>query len=150
MTIRLNTQDLKTNVLGYPRIGKDRELKRALESFWAGRSTREELEAVAKELRKENWTLMQEAGIDLIPSNDFSYYDTVLDQTLAVGAIPARYDSLKDDKLNLYFAMAHGYQKDGNDVIAMEMTKWFDTNYHYIVPEFTKDQTFSYFDTKAG
>ncbi|MGN1254441.1 MAG: 5-methyltetrahydropteroyltriglutamate--homocysteine S-methyltransferase [Prevotella sp.] len=149
MTIRLNTQDLKTNVLGYPRIGKDRELKRALESFWAGRSTREELEAVAKELRKENWTLMQEAGIDLIPSNDFSYYDTVLDQTLAVGAIPARYDSLKDDKLNLYFAMAHGYQKDGNDVIAMEMTKWFDTNYHYIVPEFTKDQTFSYFDTKA-
>lgn len=149
MTIRLNTQDLKTNVLDYPRIGKDRELKRALESFWAGRSTREELEAVAKELRKENWTLMQEAGIDLIPSNDFSYYDTVLDQTLAVGAIPARYDSLKDDKLNLYFAMAHGYQKDGNDVIAMEMTKWFDTNYHYIVPEFTKDQTFSYFDTKA-
>lgn len=149
MTIRLNTQDLKTNVLGYPRIGKDRELKRALESFWAGRSTREELDAVAKELRKENWTLMQEAGIDFIPSNDFSYYDTVLDQTLAVGAIPARYDGLKDDKLNLYFAMAHGYQKDGNDVIAMEMTKWFDTNYHYIVPEFTKDQTFTYFDTKA-
>lgn len=149
MTIRLNTQDLKTNVLGYPRIGKDRELKQALESFWAGRSTHEELDAVAKELRKENWTLMREAGIDLIPSNDFSYYDTVLDQTLAVGAIPARYDKLKDDKLNLYFAMAHGYQKDGHDVIAMEMTKWFDTNYHYIVPELTKDQTFTYYDTKA-
>lgn len=149
MTIKLNKKELLSNILGYPRIGKDRELKRALEAYWAGRTTRNELAATARQLRRENWTLMRERGIDLIPSNDFSYYDTVLDQALAVGAIPARYHALRDDKLNLYFAMAHGYQKDGEDVIAMEMTKWFDTNYHYIVPEFTRDQTFSYFDTKA-
>ncbi len=142
-------RDLKTNVLGYPRIGKERELKKALENYWAEKSTRQELLDTARELRKQNWLLMKDAGIDLIPSNDFSLYDQVLDQTLAVGAIPERYQALKGDKLALYFAMAHGCQKDDNDLIAMEMTKWMDTNYHYIVPEFSKDQAFEYFDHKA-
>ncbi len=141
-------KNIKTNVLGYPRIGKKRELKKACEAYWAGKINREELENTAKELRKENWTLLQNAGIDLIPSNDFSYYDTTLDLALSLGAIPARYESLKGDKLRLYFAMAHGEQTEQDDVIAMEMTKWFDTNYHYIVPEFVKDQQFSLFDTK--
>jgi 5-methyltetrahydropteroyltriglutamate--homocysteine methyltransferase len=144
------SKGLKTNVLGFPRIGADRELKKAEEAFWAGKATREELEQTARSIRKNNWLRQKEAGIDLIPSNDFSYYDQVLDQALAVGAIPERYDALKDDKLELYFAMAHGEQKEGKDVIAMEMTKWFDTNYHYIVPEFVKDQQFTLTDTKAA
>ncbi len=142
-------QTIRTNVLGYPRIGKKRELKKACEAYWTGKIGRNELEATAVNLRKENWTLLQDAGIDLIPSNDFSYYDTTLDLALSLGAIPARYESLKDDKLRLYFAMAHGEQNQQDDVIAMEMTKWFDTNYHYIVPEFVKDQQFEVFDTKV-
>ena len=146
--MKQNQQTIRTNVLGYPRIGKQRELKKACEAYWAGKINREQLEATARELRKENWTLLKEAGIDLIPSNDFSYYDQVLDLSLALGAIPARYEKLKGDKLRLYFAMAHGEQNQQDDVIAMEMTKWFDTNYHYIVPEFVTDQQFSLFDTK--
>lgn len=146
--MKQNQQTIRTNVLGYPRIGKQRELKKACEAYWAGKINREQLEATARELRKENWTLLKEAGIDLIPSNDFSYYDQVLDLSLTLGAIPARYEKLKGDKLRLYFAMAHGEQNQQDDVIAMEMTKWFDTNYHYIVPEFVADQQFSLFDTK--
>lgn len=142
-------KNIKTNVLGYPRIGKKRELKKACEAYWAGKINRNELENTARNLRRENWDLLQKAGIDLIPSNDFSYYDTTLDLTLTLGAIPSRYNSLKEDKLRLYFAMAHGEQNEQEDVIAMEMTKWFDTNYHYIVPEFVKDQEFSLFDTKV-
>ncbi len=146
--MKQNQQTIRTNVLGYPRIGKLRELKKACEAYWAGKINREQLEITARELRKENWTLLKEAGIDLIPSNDFSYYDQVLDLSLTVGAIPARYKNLKDDKLRLYFTMAHGEQNQQDDVIAMEMTKWFDTNYHYIVPEFVANQQFSLFDTK--
>lgn len=97
-------KNIKTNVLGYPRIGKKRELKKACEAYWAGKINRDELENTARNLRKENWTLLQKAGIDFIPSNDFSYYDTTLDLTLALGAIPSRYNSLKNDKLRLYFA----------------------------------------------
>lgn len=140
---------LRTNVLGFPRIGGYRELKKACEAFWAGRISEEKLLEEGKNIRKENWERQKAEGIDLIPSNDFSLYDQILDMTLMLGAIPARYLPLKDDKLKLYFAMARGIQKDGRDIIAMEMTKWFDTNYHYIVPEFVKEQTFSLFDTKA-
>lgn len=140
---------LQTNILGYPRVGAKRELKKVVEAYWAGKATAEELQQVARELRRGNWTRLQNEGIDFIPSNDFSYYDTVLDLTLSLGAIPERYESLKHDKLALYFAMARGRQTATEDVIAMEMTKWFDTNYHYTVPEFTADQTFSLFDTKA-
>ena len=138
---------LLTNNLGYPRVGPFRELKKANEAYWAKKISAEELLAAAKEIREANWKTQKDAGIDLIPSNDFSFYDHVLDLSLTVGAIPARYSSLLDKidngySLDLYFAMARGFQQDGIDVTASEMTKWFDTNYHYMVPEFTKDQTF--------
>jgi 5-methyltetrahydropteroyltriglutamate--homocysteine methyltransferase len=141
-----------TNNLGYPRIGSNRELKKACESYWSGKTTIQNLVQVGRDIRKHNWVLQKEEGIDLIPSNDFSFYDQVLDHSLMVGAIPKRYHdvilSAGDNELDLYFAMARGYQKDGLDITAMEMTKWFDTNYHYIVPEFTKDQQFKLFSNK--
>ena len=124
--------------LGFPRIGAQRELKKALESYWKGDSTREALLEVAKTIRAENWKRQQKAGISQIPSGDFAFYDQVLNHTLMFGAIPSRYESLKGgDPLTLYFAMARGMQRDGVDVVACEMTKWFDTNYHYLVPEFS-------------
>lgn len=140
---------MKINILGYPRIGKRRELKKACEVYWADKISREILLCQGKLIREENWVLQKENGIDLIPSNDFSFYDQVLDMSMMVGAIPDRYESLRNNKLELYFAMARGVQKEDKDIIAMEMTKWFDSNYHYIVPEFTREQAFSLFDTKA-
>jgi 5-methyltetrahydropteroyltriglutamate--homocysteine methyltransferase len=135
-----------THNLGYPRIGSHRELKQALEQYWSGTLSLETLLQAGKTLRRDQWLLQKEAGIDLIPCNDFSFYDQVLDMSLTVGAIPKRYEPLQTDpkltELDLYFAMARGYQRDGFDVIAMEMTKWFDTNYHYLVPEFYPHQTF--------
>ncbi|MFV8391588.1 5-methyltetrahydropteroyltriglutamate--homocysteine S-methyltransferase [Flavobacterium sp. LB2P6] len=141
---------MKTNNLGYPRIGSNRELKKACESYWAGKISVDELLTVGATIRKENWQLQANAGIDLIPSNDFSFYDQVLDLSLTLGVIPKRYQELAktNSSIDLYFAMARGSQKDGQDVVAMEMTKWFDTNYHYIVPEFTKDQEFKLFSEK--
>jgi 5-methyltetrahydropteroyltriglutamate--homocysteine methyltransferase len=141
---------MKTNNLGYPRIGSNRELKKACELYWAGKISVDELISAGKEIRIRNWHLQSEAGVDLIPSNDFSFYDQVLDLSVTVGAIPQRYHELAktNSSLDLYFAMARGVQKDGQDVVAMEMTKWFDTNYHYIVPEFTKNQKFELFSEK--
>lgn len=141
---------MKTNNLGYPRIGSNRELKKASELYWAGKISADELIETGKDIRRRNWHLQLEAGVDLIPSNDFSFYDQVLDLTLTVGAIPQRYQEFAktNSAIDLYFAMARGAQKDGQDVVAMEMTKWFDTNYHYIVPEFTKDQKFELFSEK--
>jgi len=133
--------------LGYPRVGSQRELKKASEQFWAGKINRDELQKVARQIRHLNWETQKEAGIDLIPSNDFSLYDQVLDTSLMVGAIPERYHQIIDGKsnneLDLYFAMARGVQRERLDIKAMEMTKWFDTNYHYIVPEFVKGQKFN-------
>ncbi|MDQ6479758.1 5-methyltetrahydropteroyltriglutamate--homocysteine S-methyltransferase [Dyadobacter sp. LHD-138] len=138
--------------LGYPRVGSQRELKKASEQFWAGKITKDELQKVGREIRHRNWQLQKDAGIDLIPSNDFSLYDQVLDTALLVGAIPERYQQLIDGKsnreLDLYFAMARGVQRDGLDIKAMEMTKWFDTNYHYIVPEFVEKQEFNRYSDK--
>lgn len=135
---------MKTNILGYPRIGEKRELKKASEAFWAGKISQEELHNVANSIKIHNWKLQKQAGIDLIPSNDFSFYDQVLDFSFAVNAIPPRFEPIKNlTDLELYFALARGYQKNGIDITAMEMTKWFDTNYHYIVPEFTKNQQFN-------
>ena len=138
--------------LGYPRIGSQRELKKACELYWSGKTTQKNLLQVGRNIRLENWTLQKNAGIGLIPSNDFSFYDQVLDMALAVNAIPARYHDVilnkANTELDLYFAMARGYQKEGLDITAMEMTKWFDTNYHYIVPEFHKGQQFKLFSTK--
>jgi 5-methyltetrahydropteroyltriglutamate--homocysteine methyltransferase len=141
-----------TNNLGYPRIGSNRELKKACEQYWSGKTSQYELLQVGKSIRQQNWQLQKEAGIDLIPSNDFSFYDQVLDMTLTVGAIPNKYYDVilnhNHSELDLYFAMARGFQKEDVDITAMEMTKWFDTNYHYIVPEFRKDQQFNLFSSK--
>ncbi|MBD8388908.1 5-methyltetrahydropteroyltriglutamate--homocysteine S-methyltransferase [Dysgonomonas sp. BGC7] len=139
---------MKTNILGYPRIGSHRELKKACENFWSGKISKEQLLKEGASIRALNWYLQKEYKIDLIPSNDFSFYDQVLDLAMSLGAIPKRYTPLLNNKIELYFAMARGYQKNGCDIIAMEMTKWFDTNYHYIVPEFTKEQQFSLFNNK--
>ncbi len=130
--------------LGFPRIGAHRELKKALESFWKSESSKDALMAVAKNLRADHWGRQKNAGMNVIPCGDFSFYDLVLDHTHMFGAIPARYESLKHgDPLTLYFAMARGHQAGGVDVVAMEMTKWFDTNYHYIVPEFSETTEFA-------
>lgn len=137
---------MQTHILGYPRIGSKRELKKACEQYWSGKILLEELLNTGRNICNQNWNIQKEAGIDLIPCNDFSYYDQVLDMSLVVGAIPTRYHEVvlkkNNSELDLYFAMARGYQKDGLDITAMEMTKWFDTNYHYIVPEFYKNQQF--------
>ena len=143
---------MQTHNLGYPRIGSNRELKKACEQYWSGKILADELLNVGRNLTIKNWKTQQKAGIDLIPCNDFSYYDQVLDMSLTVGAIPKRYNEIalkkSTNELDLYFAMARGYQKDGIDITAMEMTKWFDTNYHYIVPEFYKNQEFKLFSNK--
>ncbi|SMO38560.1 methionine synthase (B12-independent) [Chryseobacterium rhizoplanae] len=137
---------MQTHILGYPRIGSKRELKKACEQYWSGKILLEELLNTGRTICNQNWNIQKEAGIDLIPCNDFSYYDQVLDMSLVVGAIPTRYHEVvlrkNNSELDLYFAMARGYQKEGLDITAMEMTKWFDTNYHYIVPEFYKNQQF--------
>ncbi len=143
---------MKTTNLGYPRIGNKRELKKALENYWSGKEPLSHLTNTAKTIRKNNWLLQQEKGIDIIPSNDFSLYDQVLDMCLTVNAIPERYTALKEKNTTsheLYFAMARGIQNNGIDITAMEMTKWFDTNYHYIVPEFYKNQEFSLTNSKV-
>lgn len=116
-------------VIGFPRIGEQRELKKSLESFWANKCSFEDVQKVASELKKRHWNYQKEAGIDFISSNDFSFYDNMLDTAFMLGAIPQRFTNLKNEEL--YFAMARG----SKDAPAMEMTKWFNTNYHYIVPE---------------
>lgn len=143
---------MQTHNLGYPRIGSHRELKKAEEQYWAGKTAVAELAGIAKNLRLQNWQLQKETGIDLIPCNDFSFYDQMLDTILMTGAIPERFHVLLEEKqlpeIDLYFAMARGYQKGNYDITAMEMTKWFDTNYHYIVPEFVPNQKFSFLSKK--
>lgn len=135
---------LATN-LGFPRIGLQRELKKALESYWKGQSSREALLAVGSQLRERHWMLQQAGGLDHIPSNDFSLYDHVLDLSCMLGCVPERYGWQGGSiDLDLYFAMARGRQ----DLTAMEMSKWFDTNYHYLVPEFAPEQTFKLSSTK--
>jgi 5-methyltetrahydropteroyltriglutamate--homocysteine methyltransferase len=134
---------IKIASIGYPRIGPKRELKVALENFWKSDISEAELQTVAKDLRRKNWQTQKENGVDLISSNDFSFYDQVLDTICLLGAIPKRYKwDGKEVSLKTYFAMARGSQTSELDVPALEMTKWFDTNYHYLVPELSKDQSF--------
>lgn len=144
---------MQTHNLGYPRIGSQRELKKASEQYWSGKIPVQQLLQTGSTIRQQNWQIQKNAGIDLIPCNDFSFYDQVLDTSLMVGAIPGRYQSLLHEKklseIDLLFAMARGYQKDDYDVTAMEMTKWFDTNYHYLVPEFVVNQKFTLYSTKV-
>ncbi len=128
----------RSSNLGFPRIGLRRELKKALESYWKGDGDAAALHASAKELRARHWRLQRDAGIDIIPSNDFSLYDHVLDTAVLLGAIPPRFSGIADPD-RLYFAMARGTDA----APAMEMTKWFDTNYHFIVPELHEGQSFA-------
>ncbi|MDQ7041644.1 MAG: 5-methyltetrahydropteroyltriglutamate--homocysteine S-methyltransferase [Rhodothermus sp.] len=143
--------------LGFPRIGPNRELKWAVEGYWAGRISEDELLATARQLRARHWQWQQEAGLDQIPSNDFSLYDHVLDTIALVGAVPERFGWQGEVvDLTTYFAMARGVQEKDLEahgleragVPPLEMTKWFDTNYHYLVPEFHPEQTFRLATTK--
>ncbi len=132
-----------SHTLGFPPLGAARELKRATEGYWSGKVPRADLLRTGAELRARHWRLQRDAGIDLPPSNDSSFYDRMLDTCALVGAVPPRYEwKGKEVDLDTYFAMARGAQKGSRDVTAMEMTKWFDTNYHYIVPELARDQSF--------
>jgi 5-methyltetrahydropteroyltriglutamate--homocysteine methyltransferase len=139
----------KSAILGFPRVGAFRELKKAVEAYWKNYISKEELLNTAKEIRKNNWLAQKSAGIEIIPSNDFAFYDHILGLIAATGAVPSRFKfEGKEVDLDLYFSMARGSQKNGLDAVAMEMTKWFDTNYHYIVPEFSANQKFKFSCTK--
>jgi len=137
-----------THNLGFPRIGAKRELKFALESYWKGQSTRDELKSLGKELRQRHWNL--QSALDLSPVGDFAFYDQVLDMSFTLGNLPERVNGFHGDQLDNYFRVARGRSAQSNDdhaqccggVAAGEMTKWFDTNYHYIVPEFTAETKF--------
>ncbi len=126
----MTSQPFTATVTGSPRIGPKRELKRATEGYWAGRTSRSELESVAATLRRDMWSGLAGAGLDSVPVNTFSYYDQMLDTAVMLGALPGRTANISDD-LDRYFALARG----NNDIAPLEMTKWFDTNYHYLVPE---------------
>ncbi|MGP3980935.1 5-methyltetrahydropteroyltriglutamate--homocysteine S-methyltransferase [Streptomyces sp. KR80] len=139
MTSKSAAAAARATVYGYPRQGQNRELKKAVEGYWKGRVSAAELRQTASELRATTWRRLADAGIDEVPTGDFSYYDHVLDTTMMVGAIPARHRAeVEADALDGYFAMARGTQ----DVTPLEMTKWFDTNYHYLVPELGPDTIF--------
>ncbi|AJE43795.1 5-methyltetrahydropteroyltriglutamate--homocysteine S-methyltransferase [Streptomyces nodosus] len=140
MTIKSADAAARATVYGYPRQGPDRELKKAIEGYWKGRVTADALKATAAGLRTDNWRQLAEAGLHEVPTGDFSYYDHVLDTTVMVGAIPERHRAaVEADALDGYFAMARGTQ----EVAPLEMTKWFDTNYHYLVPELGPDTVFT-------
>ena len=126
---------MKTSVVGFPRIGRLRELKFACEKYFRSELPAAQLDQTARELRLAHWTMQRDAGIDMIPSNDFSFYDTTLDTAVLFGLVPQRYRVLGLSALDTYFAMARGYQGEAGDVHALPMKKWFNTNYHYNVPE---------------
>ena len=139
---------MKTSVIGYPRIGSLRELKFASEKYFRKEIGAEELLQTAAELRKQHWTSQKNAGVHFISSNDFSFYDMVLDTAVLLGIVPKRYQELKLSGLDTYFALARGYQGESGDVKALAMKKWFNTNYHYIVPELEDDTEISLSGTK--
>lgn len=139
---------MSTSVIGYPRIGSLRELKFALEAYFKGEKTEDEIKALAKELRKEHLTTQKNAGIEFISSNDFSFYDNTLDQAVLLNIVPKRYRELELSELEKYFAIARGYQSEKYNVKALAMKKWFNTNYHYIVPEFEDDTKIELVGTK--
>lgn len=126
---------MRTSIIGYPRVGSLRELKFATEKYFRKEILVNELQNTAKEIRKGQWLIQKNSGLDFIPSNDFSFYDNMLDTAVLLNIIPSRYASLELSPLDTYFAMARGYQGEAGDVKALAMKKWFNTNYHYIVPE---------------
>lgn len=132
------TSTIGSTVFGYPRIGPNRELKRALENYWASRISEAELRDIARDLRADTWRSLRQAGLDSVPGNTFSFYDHVLDTAVTFGAVPRRYADLGLSPLDTYFAMARGVESTP----PLELTKWFDTNYHYLVPEIGPDTRF--------
>lgn len=146
---------VQSSVLGFPRIGGQRELKKVTEAYWSGKVSVEDLLAKGKELRAHNWKLQKEAGVDIIPSNDFSYYDQVLDLSLLFNVIPDRYTKFDLAPIDVLFAMGRGLQRKATettaavDVTALEMVKWFDSNYHYVRPTFSHSTDFK-LNTEAG
>jgi len=146
---------VQSSILGFPRIGGQRELKKVTESYWQGKVTVDELLATGKQLRAHNWKLQKDAGVEIIPSNDFSYYDQVLDLSLLFNAIPDRYTKFDLAPIDVLFAMGRGLQRKATettaavDVTALEMVKWFDSNYHYVRPTFSHSTDFK-LNTSAG
>ncbi|KAI4258424.1 MAG: hypothetical protein L6R42_005110 [Xanthoria sp. 1 TBL-2021] len=139
---------VQSSILGFPRMGVNRDLKKATEAYWAGKLSQEDLLAEGKRLRAEHWKIQKDAGVDIIPSNDFSYYDHVLDHIQLFGATPPRYTQHNLDPIDEFFAMGRGHQKPQTDkgpavdVPSLEMVKWFDSNYHYVKPTLQDDQKF--------
>ncbi|MGW6239082.1 5-methyltetrahydropteroyltriglutamate--homocysteine S-methyltransferase [Streptomyces sp. NPDC055094] len=145
MTAKSAAAAARATVYGYPRQGRNRELKKAIEGYWKGRVTADALKETARGLRRSHWRQLADAGVHEVPTGDFSYYDHVLDTSVMVGAVPRRHRAaVEADALDGYFAMARGNQ----DVAPLEMTKWFDTNYHYLVPELGPDTVFAADSTK--
>ncbi|KAH9999273.1 cobalamin-independent methionine synthase [Russula vinacea] len=138
-----------SSVLGFPRIGANREVKKAVEAYWAGTITADQLTQVAADVKKSNWTSVKAKGVDYVPSGEFSLYDHVLDHSAAFNVIPKRYVGQGLTPLDVYFAMGRGRQANGVDVPASEMKKWFDSNYHFVVPEFSEETDFKLNFNKA-
>lgn len=139
---------MKTSIIGYPRIGKLRELKFASEKYFRNEIAQSELFDTAKKLRTENLTEQKNSGLDFIPSNDFSFYDGMLDTAFLLNVVPDRYKNLGLSPLDEYFAAARGYQGEKGDVKALAMKKWFNTNYHYMVPEIDDNMVLKLSDNK--
>ena len=137
-----------SSIIGFPRVGSLRELKFATEKYFRHEISQDTLQTVAKQIREKQWKLLYDSGLDLIPSNDFSFYDTFLDTAVLFNIIPARYKELNLSDLDTYFAMARGYQGAHGDVRALAMKKWFNTNYHYMVPEIEDDTEIKLTGTK--
>lgn len=133
---------VQSSILGFPRMGVNRDLKKATEAYWAGKTTQAELLAEAKRLRLAHWKIQKDAGVDVIPSNDFALYDQVLSHIQDFGAAPERYTAANLDPIDTYFALGRGHQKNGVDLPSLEMVKWFDSNYHYVKPTLQDNQTF--------
>ncbi|KAM4059206.1 cobalamin-independent synthase, catalytic domain-containing protein [Hirsutella rhossiliensis] len=138
---------VQSAVLGFPRMGANRELKKATEAYWGGKLSQADLLSEAKRLRLAHWKIQKDAGVDVIPSNDFALYDQVLCHIQDFGAVPERYTRDGLGVVDQYFAMGRGHQKEGVDVPSLEMVKWFDSNYHYVKPTFQDNQTFKLVDS---
>ncbi|KAI1635489.1 cobalamin-independent methionine synthase [Biscogniauxia mediterranea] len=138
---------VQSAVLGFPRMGVNRDLKKATEAYWAGNLSQADLLSEAKRLRLAHWKIQKDAGVDIIPSNDFALYDQVLSHIQDFGAVPDRYRNAGLDSIDEYFAMGRGHQKGGVDVPSLEMVKWFDSNYHYVKPTLQDNQTFKLADS---
>lgn len=139
---------MTTTIIGFPRIGEFRELKFQTEKYFRGEITENELAAIGADLRKKHWQLVKDSDIDQIPSNDFSFYDTTLDTAFLLNILPKEIQTIDLSPLDKYFALARGYQGDKGDIKARPMKKWFNTNYHYIVPKFEKDADIKVVGTK--